>query len=66
MCRNKYCFRTGVEHYFQKIPAVQSQYRPAVRVQIADGLQPVRYCCGFFQSGRSIRLWTFLTLPSFL
>ena len=47
MSRNVYGLRTGFQHDFQKISAVQSQDRPAVRMNVSDQLQP---------SGKGLRL----------
>ena len=47
MSRNVYGLRTGFQHDLQQIPAVQSQDRPAVRMDVSDQLQP---------SGKGFRL----------
>ena len=47
MGRNIYGFRTGFQHDFQQISAVQPQNRPAVRMNVSDQLQP---------SGKGFRL----------
>ncbi len=41
MSGDEYRLRAGLQRDFQKVPAVQSQNRASVGVNIADGLQPV-------------------------
>ena len=52
MGRNVYGLRAGFQHDLQQIPAVQPQNRPAVRMNVADQLQPSGQRLRLLQSGQ--------------
>ena len=52
MRRHIHRLRAGIQHDFQQIPAVQSQNRPSVRMNIADQFQPPGKLFRFLQPGK--------------